>query len=116
MLLEFGITVRDGVPNYTLTRNALSLETPDGKTLPLPTIMEYREANTAALENRAKVQRDSINYFPPSASQALRRGLLSRPDVPRAAARRHRAQLATGLPRAPLFPRARAASSTGSTG
>ena len=31
MLLEFGITVRDGVPNYTLTRNALSLDTPDGK-------------------------------------------------------------------------------------
>ena len=40
MLLEFGITVLDGVPNYTLTRNALSLETPDGKTLPLPTIMD----------------------------------------------------------------------------
>src|SRR6476661_8751105 len=37
MLLEFGITVRDGVPNYTLTRNALSLDTPDGKNLPLPT-------------------------------------------------------------------------------
>jgi len=79
MLLEFGITVRDGVPNYTLTRNALSLDTPDGKNLPLPTIMEHREANTAALENRAKVQRDSINYFPPSASQAC--GVVFFPDL-----------------------------------
>jgi len=79
MLLEFGITVRDGVPNYTLARNALSLETPDAQTVPLPTIMEHREANTAALENRAKVQRDSINYFPPSASQGC--GVVFFPDL-----------------------------------
>ena len=70
MLLEVGLTVRDGVKNYTLTRDALSLETPDGKTLPLPSIEEFRKANTAALQNREKVQRDSINYFPPSASRA----------------------------------------------
>jgi hypothetical protein len=70
MLLEVGITVMDRVPDYTLKREALSLETPDGKTLPLPSIMEHREGNTKGLENRAKVQRDSINYFPPSASDA----------------------------------------------
>jgi hypothetical protein len=69
MLLEFGVTVRDNVPDYDLTREALSLETPDGKTLPLPSVTEYRAAGTVtqALQNRAKVQRDSINYFPPSA-------------------------------------------------
>jgi hypothetical protein len=70
MLLEFGITLRDRVPDYTFLRDRLSLETPDGKTLPLPSIMEHREANTQALQNRAKVQRDSINYFPPGASEA----------------------------------------------
>jgi hypothetical protein len=70
MLIEFGLTLREGVPNYTLTRSALSLDLPDGKTLPLPTIGEQRDGNTRALENRAKVQRDSINYFPPKASQA----------------------------------------------
>ena len=43
MLLEVGITVRDDVPDYTLKRDALSLETPDGKTIPLPTVEEYRE-------------------------------------------------------------------------
>jgi hypothetical protein len=70
MLIEFGLTLRDGVPDYTFTRSAVSLESPDGKTLPLPTIMEQREGHTGALENRARVQRDSINYFPPKASQA----------------------------------------------
>ncbi len=70
MMLEFGVTLRDGVPDYTFKRDALSLELPDGTTLPLPTIMEHREGNTRAIENRAKVQRDSINYFPPNASQA----------------------------------------------
>src|SRR5688572_21809014 len=32
MLIEFGTTIRSGVPNYTMKREALSLETPDGKT------------------------------------------------------------------------------------
>ena len=77
MLLEVGVTVRDGVPDYKLTREALSLETPDGKTHPLPSISEYREGNTRALQNRAKVQRDSINYFPPSAYQACRIGFFA---------------------------------------
>jgi len=70
MMIEFGVALRDGVPNYTFKRDAVSLELPDGKTLPLPTIMEHREGDTRAIENRAKVQRDSINYFPPNASQA----------------------------------------------
>jgi hypothetical protein len=70
MLLEFGVTVMDRTPDYRLKREALSLETPDGKTIPLPTISEHREGDTRALENREKVQRDSINYFPPSASRA----------------------------------------------
>ena len=69
MLLEVGMTVMDGVPDYTLTRAALSLETPDGKTIPLPAISEYREAETRAMQARTKVQSDSINYFPPSASR-----------------------------------------------
>jgi hypothetical protein len=70
MLLEVGMTVRDRTPDYTLRRDALSLETPDGKTLPLPSISDHRAANTMALQNREKVQRDSINYFPPSATRA----------------------------------------------
>lgn len=79
MLLEAGFTVRDGVPNYELTRDALSLETPDGKTVPLASVADYRGANLAALEMREKVQRDSINYFPPSARKACRLGFFSEP-------------------------------------
>jgi hypothetical protein len=80
MLIEFGTTVRDGVPDYTLKRDALSLETPDGATIPLASNMEYRKANLAALQNRERVQRDSINYFPPSAHQACRIGFFSELD------------------------------------
>jgi hypothetical protein len=69
MLLEVGMTVLDNVPDYRLTREALSLETPDGKTIALATVSEQREGNPQAIQQRAKVQRDSINYFPTRASR-----------------------------------------------
>jgi hypothetical protein len=75
MLLEVGVTVREGRPDYKLTRDAISLETPDGKTIPLPSLSEYRKSTEVrALQQREKVQRDSINYFPPSAHRACRIG------------------------------------------
>jgi len=77
MLLEVGMTVLDKTPDYTLKRDALSLEMPDGKTLPLPSVSEHREGNTSAIQARTRVQRDSINYFPPMASQACRIGFFS---------------------------------------
>lgn len=77
MLLEVGITLREGAKNYEFTRAALSVETPDGKTIPLPSTPEFRKASTQALQTRAKVQRDSINYFPPGASRACRLGFFS---------------------------------------
>ena len=69
MLLEIGMTVLDNVPDYRMPREALSLETPDGKTIPLPTVAEQREGNLQPIQQRAKVQRDSINYFPAGASR-----------------------------------------------
>jgi hypothetical protein len=81
MLLEFGTTVREGVRNQTLTRKALSLDTPDGKTIPLASTEEYRSASEVrSLLMREKVQRDSINYFPPSANQACRIGFFAELD------------------------------------
>jgi hypothetical protein len=80
MLLEMGTTVREGVPSFSLKRENVSLETPDGAKLPLPSVDEYRSANLAALNNRANVARDSINYFPPMASQACRIGFFSELD------------------------------------
>ena len=77
ILLEVGMTMREGKPDYTLTRDAVSLETPDGKTIPLPSNADYRKVDLRALEQRSSVVRDSINYFPPGASQACRIGFFS---------------------------------------
>ncbi len=79
MLLEVGITLRDGVSDYRLTREAISLDTPDGKTLPLPSISEQRGGGVNAIQQRAKVQRDSINYFPTKASKPC--AILFFPDL-----------------------------------
>jgi hypothetical protein len=79
LLLDVGMTVREGVPDYTLKREAITLSTPDGKTLPLPTIEQFRKGDTQAIQARARVQRDSINYFPPSAHKAC--AILFFPDL-----------------------------------
>jgi hypothetical protein len=80
MLLEVGITVRDGVPDYKLTRDAISIETPDGQTIPMATNDEYRAAPLGGLEKRAQTQRDKINYFPPHAATACRIGFFADVD------------------------------------
>ena len=66
IMLDVGLTLMEKVKDYVLKRDALSLDTPDG-TIPLPSIEEYRqnESKVQPLQNRLKVQRDSINYFPP---------------------------------------------------
>ena len=76
LLLDMGATVRDGVKAQLLKRDAITLDTPDGK-LPLPSVEEYRKADLRALDKRANVARDSINYFPPMASQPCRIGFFS---------------------------------------
>ncbi|HKQ97880.1 MAG TPA: hypothetical protein VJV75_08395 [Candidatus Polarisedimenticolia bacterium] len=77
ILLDVGITVRDGTPEYTLTRDAITLETPDGQTHPMLTEEQYRKAPLDALEMRAQVQSDPINYFPPQATNACRLGFFA---------------------------------------
>jgi len=79
MLLEIGMTLLDNVPDFRMTREAISLETPDGKTIPLPTAVEQRAGNVQAIQQRAKVQRDSINYFPVGASRPC--AILFFPDL-----------------------------------
>jgi hypothetical protein len=77
ILLEVGMTVLGNTPDFKLTRDALSLSTPDGKTVPLPSNEDFMKANLAALEQRASVTRDSINYFPSTASRACRIGFFA---------------------------------------
>jgi len=64
MLLDIGATVRESVGTFILKRDAVSLETPDGKTLPLPTVPEYRAADLRGIQTMANATRDSISYFP----------------------------------------------------
>jgi hypothetical protein len=74
MLLELGTTLRSGVKDYTLTRDKLSIETHDGKTIPMAPQADYQKAQLQALDMRTRAIHDSINYFPPSASKACRIG------------------------------------------
>ena len=78
IMLDVGLTLMEKVKDYRLKREAISLDTPDG-TLPLPSIKEYRkdESKVQPLQNRLKVQRDSINYFPPWTHGANRLGFFS---------------------------------------
>jgi hypothetical protein len=71
MLLEVGLSMRAGTKDYTLKRADLSVKTPDGTIVPLAKQSEYGEAGyLSALNKRASVVRDSINYFPNDAYRA----------------------------------------------
>jgi hypothetical protein len=78
VMLDVGITLMEKTPNYTLKREAVTLDTPDG-TVQLPSIDEYRqnESKVQPLQNRLKVQRDSIDYFPPWTHGANRLGFFA---------------------------------------
>jgi len=77
LLLELGTTVLNNTPAYKLKRADVTLDIPDGTRVQLASVEDFRKANLAALQNRANIQRDSINYFPAMASQACRIGFFS---------------------------------------
>lgn len=69
MLLDVGLTILTKKGSYTLKREALTVTTPDGTTVPLATQRELMEAGyLKALNRRAQVSKDSVNYFPPGAN------------------------------------------------
>lgn len=76
-LLEIGATLRDNIPNFVLKRDALSIETPDGKTIPMSSQRDYLNADLRAQEMRAKALPESISYFPPNATSACRLGFFA---------------------------------------
>ena len=69
MLLDFGATLLEKTPNYTLTRDAISLETPDGEAIPMASVIEQRGGATEALQWRANRESPAMAYFPTFASQ-----------------------------------------------
>jgi hypothetical protein len=71
MLLEVGLTVQKGTKDYRLKRSDIALVTPGPKVVQLATQTEFQEAGyLRALNQRADVARDAVNYFPPSATRA----------------------------------------------
>jgi len=70
VLLNVGVTVRQGVKDYTLKREHFTLQIPDGRSVPLATQKEYMEAGgLPALNKMSRTVHDSINYFPPGANR-----------------------------------------------
>jgi hypothetical protein len=62
MLLDFGIALVKGPKNQKITRDAVSLSTPDGKTVPLPSNAEYLSANLTATEYRVGFLHEELAF------------------------------------------------------
>ena len=73
MLLEVGLSLREGQNSQLLTRDAISLQTPDNKIIRLATQQEANDGELMGLQTYAKNFRDKISYFPNS---VVRRGNL----------------------------------------
>ena len=78
-LLTVGVTLRKPAKDYKLRREHFSIQTPDGKTVALATQKEYEAGDVRALNMRARVVTDSINYFPADASRPCALRLFSDP-------------------------------------
>lgn len=79
LLLEVGTTLRENRPKYVLKRSAITVSTPDGKTIPLPTNAEYQQADLRAMEQTANSMNDPINYFPPTVKGTCRLSFFAQP-------------------------------------
>lgn len=81
MLLEVGMTLRSGVKNCVLRRDALTLKTPDGKTVALATAKEYGSVDLRGVQLMADAARDNISYFPSNAVRRCRIGFFGDLDA-----------------------------------
>jgi hypothetical protein len=71
MIIEVGLTLQKGVKNYTLKRTDVALVAPGPKVVPAATQAEYAKAGyLAALNQRASISRQGIDYFPATARNA----------------------------------------------
>ncbi len=71
MVLDVGLTLQRGVPSQTLKRSDIALLTPSGKVVTLASQEDFQQAGyLRALNRRASVARDPIDYFPASVRSA----------------------------------------------
>jgi hypothetical protein len=80
MLLELGLAVLPG-HNQNISRDAFTLETPDGSKIRLATQAEVNKDTAAlrALNARADIQREPVSYFPVQAQIACWIGFFADP-------------------------------------
>lgn len=83
LMIEVSMTVLPG-HNMTLTREAFWLTTPDGSRVDLASQQEFNKGSGAvrALDARANINRDSLNYGPKRANMACRIGFFSDTSTP----------------------------------
>lgn len=62
MLLDVGIALLKGQKTQKITRDRVTLVTPDDRTIPLPSNEEYVAANPTAIEYRAYMSRDPLAF------------------------------------------------------
>ncbi len=77
LLLEVGLTLVGKTDDQPFTREGFSLQLPDHSTVGLPTQEAFNKANLRALDARANMVRDSINYFPTQANRPCRIGFFA---------------------------------------
>jgi hypothetical protein len=82
MLLNVGITLQDGVKNQKITRDQFKLVIPDGQVISLATQEEYNKGSgtLAAMNERAGIESQSINYFPNGRTRPCRIGFFGNMD------------------------------------
>ena len=86
LMLEVGLTMRSPAKDYKLKREHFTLKTPDGATIALASQSDYAGAGyLSALNNRAKVVRDSINYFPVDVTRPCSLAFFTNPSQQRRA-------------------------------
>jgi hypothetical protein len=86
LMLEVGVTMRSPAKDYTLKREHFTLKTPDGTMIPLASQSDFAKAGyLTALNNRAKVVRDSINYFPVDVTRPCSLAFFTNPSQQRRA-------------------------------
>jgi hypothetical protein len=80
MVLEVGLTLQQGVPGQTLKRSDIALLTPGRKVVSLASQEDFQEAGyLRALNRRASVARDAVDYFPASVRSACRLHFFANP-------------------------------------
>lgn len=84
VFFDIGMTVQRGVKSQKITRDDIKLVTPKHDVINMATQEEYSKAagSLAAMENEANLMHDSIDYFPPAASQPCRIGFFTDQSQP----------------------------------